>query len=188
MRRSPLRYSFVAVVAALAFAACSSSSKVSSTTTPVAGSVTSTTTGYPTQTTAGPTTTAGSTTTIGGSSVTGHTARATVAVETTKLGKVLVNNKGMTLYVWDSDKTTGKSSCTGTCAKIWPPVPVIGTPTYGAGLATSMFSVITRADGTKQLAVNGQPLYTFASDKKIKDVTGQGVGGFHAVGPKGKKY
>ena len=51
-----------------------------------------------------------------------------------------------------------------------------------------MFSVITRADGTKQLAVNGKALYTFASDKKIKDVTGQGVGGFHAVGPKGKQY
>jgi Secreted repeat of unknown function len=38
-----------------------------------------------------------------------------------------------------------------------------------------MFSVITCTDGTKQLAVNGKPLYTFASDTKPGDVKGQGV-------------
>jgi predicted lipoprotein with Yx(FWY)xxD motif len=183
MRRSNLRYALVAALAAFAFAACSSSSKVSSTTTPTTtGSVTSTTTAYATPTTAG------STTTTSGTSVTTHKTVATVSIETTKLGKVLADSKGLTLYVWDSDKAAGKSSCTGTCATIWPPVTATGTPTYGAGVAASMFSVITRADGTKQLAVNGKPLYTFASDKKSKDVTGQGVGGFHAVRPNGKKY
>ena len=101
---------------------------------------------------------------------------------------MLVNDKGLTLYVWDKDKTAGKSSCTGGCATIWPPVAVTGTPTYGTGVTASMFSVITRADGTKQLAVNGKALYTFSSDTKAKDVKGQGVGGFHAVQPNGTKY
>jgi len=183
MRRSSLRYVAVAALSALAVTACSSSSKVSSTTTPTpGGSVTSTTTGYVTMPTTGSTTAS--------TSRPGTTSGAvpTVSIETTTLGKLLVDGKGLTLYIWDNDKTAGKSSCAGSCATIWPPVPVTGTPTYGAGVAASLFSVITRTDGTKQLAVNGKPLYTFASDKKAKDVTGQGIGGFHVVQPNGKKY
>jgi predicted lipoprotein with Yx(FWY)xxD motif len=35
-------------------------------------------------------------------------------------GKVLTNDKGMTLYVFDKD-SGGKSPCNGPCAGNWPP-------------------------------------------------------------------
>ncbi len=112
----------------------------------------------------------------------------TVIIENTKLGPVLANSKGRTLYISVNDKTRGKSSCTGECAVIWPPLHITTKPTYGAGLKASLFTVITRSDHTKQLAVNGKPLYTFMSDTKAKQTTGEGVAGFFAVRPNGTKY
>jgi predicted lipoprotein with Yx(FWY)xxD motif len=55
---------------------------------------------------------------------------------------------------------------------------VTGPSTYAAGLTASKFTTITRSHGTKQLAYNGKPLYTFASDSAPGDTTGQGQGGF----------
>jgi len=153
------RWAALAALTAIALSACSSSSKAASTTTPAAP---------------GPATTAAPATTSNG----GTAATATVASAMTKLGVVLVDDKGMTLYTSSGDKTPGTSSCTGTCAKVWPPLTVTGTPTYAASLTASAFSTITRADGTTQLAYNGKPLYTFASDAAAGDTTGQGVGGF----------
>jgi predicted lipoprotein with Yx(FWY)xxD motif len=101
-----------------------------------------------------------------------------VSTATTKLGKVLVDSAGKTLYTSSGDTTPGSSSCTGGCATIWPPLAVTGTATYAAGLTASKFTTITRSDGTKQVAYNGKPLYTFASDSAPGDTTGQGVGGF----------
>ena len=112
---------------------------------------------------------------------------ASVGVSMTKLGDILVDGKGMTLYVFDGDTTAGKSSCNGCCASIWPPLVATGSETYAAGLSASMFSVVTRDDGSEQLAVNGKPLYLFASDKKPGDTTGQGVGTFYVVGKDGNK-
>ena len=104
-------------------------------------------------------------------------AHATVAISSTKLGQVLANSTGMTLYTYTKDKP-GISSCTGPCASVWPPLKVTGTPTYGPGLSASTFTTITRADGTKQLAANGKPLYLFSGDTAPGQTTGQGQGDF----------
>jgi predicted lipoprotein with Yx(FWY)xxD motif len=112
----------------------------------------------------------------------------TVMIETTALGKVLANSKGHTLYISINDKTPGKSSCTGGCATAWPPLHVTGKLTFGPGVKASMFKVITRADHTKQLAVNGKPLYTWFQDTKPKETTGEAVNGFYAVHPNGARY
>jgi predicted lipoprotein with Yx(FWY)xxD motif len=162
------------VVAALGVAACGSSSNDGSSSATTAGSEAATTT-----TSGGATTSSG-----GGAGVAGP---ATVALAQTSLGNILVDSDGMTLYIWDNDTTAGTSSCTGACASAWPPEAVTGTPTYGTGLNASMFSTITRDDGSKQLAVNGHPLYRWASDQKAGDTTGQGVNGFHVVGATGDK-
>jgi len=89
---------------------------------------------------------------------------------------VLVNSAGMTVYTYDKDEAgSGKSSCVGACAKNWPPVMAAGSP-------RPPYSVLTRADGSKQLAHGGKPLYTFVKDKKAGDKTGDGVGGvWHVV-------
>jgi predicted lipoprotein with Yx(FWY)xxD motif len=47
---------------------------------------------------------------------------------------------------------------------------------------------ITRDDGTKQVTLNGHPLYTYSGDSAAGDVAGQGVGGgWWVVGPDGAK-
>jgi predicted lipoprotein with Yx(FWY)xxD motif len=168
MPKAHLRFVAVAALAALVFAACSSSAKSVSTTTP---------------TTATSATTAPAT-----SATTTHaaapTTKVTVGVATTKLGKVLVNSAGMTLYLYSKDPGNGTSKCTGQCLTVWPPATVTGTPTYGPGTpAASAFSV----SPTKQLVVDGHPLYTFASDTAPGDTGGQGIGDFYAVGANGKK-
>jgi predicted lipoprotein with Yx(FWY)xxD motif len=93
----------------------------------------------------------------------------------------------MTLYVDENDKP-GKPACTGPCLQAWPPLVAPATPTYGAGVTASKYSTVTLSDGTKQLAVNGFPLYTWMNDTKPGDVTGQGVNHFYAVMASGTKY
>ena len=94
------------------------------------------------------------------------------ATKAGNLGTILVGPAGMTVYTFASDKGDGKSVCTGSCARKWPPVmPAAGTATPAAPL-----SIITRDDGTKQYAWKGKPLYYYAEDKKPGDTTGHEVG------------
>ena len=84
-----------------------------------------------------------------------------------KSNGVLVDAKGMTVYTFDKDSAdSGKSACNGTCAKNWPPVPA------GAAQPAAPYSVVTRDDGSKQLAYKGKPLYTFVKDTKPGDKAG----------------
>lgn len=90
-------------------------------------------------------------------------------------GKILVNAKGMTLYVFAADPK-GKSTCYKTCAKYWPPVLVAaGTqpPTTMTGIPGT-FGTTMRTGGTQQLTYDGAPLYTFLGDQKPGDMNGQG--------------
>jgi predicted lipoprotein with Yx(FWY)xxD motif len=100
--------------------------------------------------------------------------------------KILVDSDGMTLYVYEKDPS-GKVTCTGDCAKAWPPLYVTGTATYGDGLDASTFSTITGDDGDKQLAIDGHALYHWVNDKKAGDATGQDVNSFYVVGADGKQ-
>jgi len=86
-----------------------------------------------------------------------------------KADGILVNAAGMTVYTFDKDTAgSGKSVCNGPCAGIWPPVPV-------SGKVAEPYSVITRDDGSAQLAYKGKPLYLFASDKAAGDRNGDNV-------------
>jgi predicted lipoprotein with Yx(FWY)xxD motif len=93
----------------------------------------------------------------------------------------------MTLYVDENDKP-GAPACTGACLQAWPPLVAPASPTFGTGLTASKYTTVMAADGTKQLAVNGSPLYTWMGDKKAGDVTGQDVNGFYVVMTSGVKY
>ncbi|HET9203928.1 MAG TPA: hypothetical protein VFP67_12410 [Acidimicrobiia bacterium] len=92
----------------------------------------------------------------------------------TDLGAILVDGEGFTLYLFTND-TEGTSNCNEGCIENWPAVP--GDTTVGADLDASLFSTITRADGSEQLAVNGMPLYRYTPDEAPGDINGQGVGG-----------
>ena len=87
---------------------------------------------------------------------------------TKMMNGLLVNDAGMTLYMYDKDpKGAGKSVCNGKCAKNWPPLMA-----KVAEKASGEYSIITRDDGSKQWAYEGKPLYTWVKDEKPGEMTG----------------
>jgi len=94
---------------------------------------------------------------------------------TTSLGDVVVDDKGMVLYMYTKDTQGAQTStCTGGCAAAWPAALADTTPTT-TGITGTVGSIPT-ASGSKQLTLNGWPLYYYAKDKAAGDVLGQGVG------------
>ena len=115
----------------------------------------------------------------------------TVAVsDNGKLGKILVDGKGDTLYLFEKDTGT-TSMCSGACATNWPPLRAAGKPMAGSGATAAKLGTTMRSDGAAQVTYNGHPLYTFAGDQKSGDTSGQGVDAFGAewyvVSPAGSK-
>jgi predicted lipoprotein with Yx(FWY)xxD motif len=111
-----------------------------------------------------------------------------LATGKTSLGNVVVDGKGDTVYLFTKDTAnSGKSTCTGACATVWPAVTTTSaTPTVTG--VTGKVGTITLADGTMQVTLDGWPLYTFASDSAAGDVGGQGVMGiWWVVSPAGDK-
>jgi predicted lipoprotein with Yx(FWY)xxD motif len=104
----------------------------------------------------------------------------TVGVAKTDLGKVLVDSKGRTIYLFKKDQGT-KSTCFGECATDWPPLRVSGKPTVSSGAQASMVSTTSRADGRPQVTYNGHPLYLYEGDQKPGDTNGQGLTAFGAA-------
>ena len=83
-------------------------------------------------------------------------------------GGALVASNGMTLYTFDNDKAgSGKSVCNGPCAGLWPPLMASSTDQPAGD-----YSMVTRDDGSRQLAYKGKPLYFYKADVKAGDRTG----------------
>lgn len=102
------------------------------------------------------------------------------------LGKILVQGQGRTLYLFKRDGPDS-SSCTGACARVWPPAAVSGTPSVGAGVSRAKLTTIRRSDGARQLAYNGHPLYRFSEDTREGQLGGVGfLGTWFAVSPAGQ--
>jgi predicted lipoprotein with Yx(FWY)xxD motif len=104
---------------------------------------------------------------------------ATVALGKTKLGSILVDSKGITLYDFAQDKG-GTSSCYGACAALWPPLITKGKPVAGRGVRGSLLGTTKRKDGKLEVTYNGHPLYYFVTDRKRGQTTGQAVDQFGA--------
>jgi predicted lipoprotein with Yx(FWY)xxD motif len=98
---------------------------------------------------------------------------ATVAVASSRLGEILVDAEGRTLYAFTKDKGD-QSACSGECATNWP--ALTGTATAGTGAQASLLSTSMQPNGTSQVTYDGRPLYYFAGDAKPGDTNGQGVG------------
>ena len=114
----------------------------------------------------------------------------TVHVARTRLGKLLVDSRGRTLYLFKKDSGT-KSACLGACATAWPPLRAGRKPTVGSGAKASLVGTTRRSDGKPQVTYNGHPLYTFIMDKKAGDTKGQGFtafgGRWFVISPAGKQ-
>jgi predicted lipoprotein with Yx(FWY)xxD motif len=99
-----------------------------------------------------------------------------------KLGDILTDDRGMTLYVYKND-SPGKSACMGGCAQTWPAFTVddeTNLPTLASGV-TGKVAVIGAAGGKYQVTFNDMPLYFYAQDAKTGDTNGQGIGGAWSV-------
>ncbi len=106
-----------------------------------------------------------------------------------KYGPILVDGSGRTLYVFMKDVASSgtTSTCTGQCAKIWPPfVAASSSISAATGVTSNEIGTITRADGTKQVVYKNHPLYYFSKDSAPGQTNGQGVGGvWFVVSPDG---
>ncbi len=112
------------------------------------------------------------------------------ANSTAKLGTVVVDGQGYTLYRFDEDSAKpSTSNCSGECAQKWPPVLATpGTPLTVEGVAQETVGTINRPDGSIQLTLGGWPVYRYSGDTQPGATSGQGVGGtWAAVTPDGGK-
>ena len=107
----------------------------------------------------------------------GHATNVIFKIDTAA-GEVLSDKDGMALYTFDKDSRK-TSNCNGDCAVNWPPLLAAGTDHKNGKL-----SVIDRADGTRQWAYKGAPLYYWIGDTAPGDINGDGVGGvWHLAKP-----
>ncbi|WP_406194954.1 hypothetical protein OH807_06360 [Kitasatospora sp. NBC_01560] len=111
-----------------------------------------------------------------------------VAADSAALGAIVTDASGRTLYRFDKDTAKpSASTCTDACAAKWPPVTVQDKVDV-TGVSSALVGSVTRPDGSKQLTLNGWPLYRFAGDSAAGQVNGQGVGGtWFASTPEGRK-
>ncbi|MGW7004468.1 hypothetical protein ACWGCW_17015 [Streptomyces sp. NPDC054933] len=105
-----------------------------------------------------------------------------------RLGTIVTDGQGWTLYRFDADSANPSTSrCTGQCATVWPPEPAVSAA-HVHGVDHQLVGSVTRPDGTRQLTLNGWPLYRYAGDGKPGDTNGQNVlGAWHAATPQGRK-
>jgi predicted lipoprotein with Yx(FWY)xxD motif len=157
-RTRPLRLASVGAVAlaALALAACGSSSSKAATTNKPA--------------------------TTKAASATSSAAQLKLATaDVAGLGTILVNDKGMTLYILED--TAGKPvACTDAsgCTKVWPDVSLPkGTTAVVAGTGVDAALLGTTGDaGDLYATYGGFPVYTFAHDTTAGQANGQGLQSF----------
>ena len=102
---------------------------------------------------------------------------ARVQLAKTRLGTILVDSKGITLYDFVKDKGT-TSVCYSACAALWPPLLTTGKPIAGPGVRASLLGTTKRKDGKLEVTYGGHPLYYFVTDRKPGQTTGQGVNQF----------
>jgi predicted lipoprotein with Yx(FWY)xxD motif len=115
---------------------------------------------------------------------------ATVAVAGGKLGPILVDGSGRTLYLFEKDQPR-VSACSGACLAAWPVDQTGAAPKAGAGVRAALLGMIKRGDGTTQVTYNNHPLYYYAGDRTAGQVNGEGLAsfgaGWYAVSPAGSK-
>ena len=118
---------------------------------------------------AAPAASAGATTTTG----------KTLKISTAKVagvGTVLTTASGLTLYRFTKD-SPGVSTCTGACAKVWPPLLAAKGAHVSGPRGVKGLSLLKAGNGHWQVAFHKLPLYRFAGDKKKGQAHGQNVAG-----------
>ena len=118
----------------------------------------------------------------------------TVVVSTRKLpklGTILVNSKGLTLYMFVPDKQK-KVTCVGACAVVWPPLklPKGAKPVARGAAKQKLLGSDANPAGGRVVTYAKWPLYTYVPDTKPGVATGQALnlngGLWYVLAPSGK--
>lgn len=125
------------------------------------------------------TTAATTSTTASATSTTASSASNAVTISTRtvpKLGTILVDSAGRTLYVFAPDKRT-KVTCNPGCQAVWPPVklPSGHTPVAKGGVRASLLGSDPNPEGGRVVTYNGWPLYTYVADSAPGMAKGQAI-------------
>lgn len=94
------------------------------------------------------------------------------------VGPVLVDGRGLTLYLFETDQRGKPSRCYDICAVQWPPdvLPAgMTAPRAGPGVVGTLLGTAPRTDGTTQITYDGWPLYRWPPDKAPGQATGQAL-------------
>lgn len=100
------------------------------------------------------------------------TAALVKAATVAKVGKVLVDSKGYTLYYYTKDPKN-KDACTGSCAALWH--PLTATSASEKISSHSGFGTIHDPGGVLQVTYQGKPLFTYTGDTKPGEAKGEGL-------------
>jgi predicted lipoprotein with Yx(FWY)xxD motif len=100
-----------------------------------------------------------------------------VKVVDSDYGRVLANARGRALYLFTADHGNA-SSCSGDCAKAWPPYLVKAKPAAGSGARAGKIGVTRRGDGRLQATYAGHPVYFYEGDNEPGEVLCQAVNEF----------
>ena len=113
----------------------------------------------------------------GGTAATATPASAanSVAAATSKLGTILTDSQGRTLYLFTKD-SSGSSSCAGSCLSVWPAFDANGGAQAGTGVTPTLLGTASGSDA--QVTYNGHPLYYYVGDNKPGDTNGQDLNQF----------
>jgi predicted lipoprotein with Yx(FWY)xxD motif len=108
----------------------------------------------------------------------------TVQIRQTAKGKILVDGRGFTLYVYSRD-TRNHDACVHVsgCSSVWPVMKATGPLKAGSGVKSRLLGTI-KLGRTRQVTYAGHPLYHYIADSSPgqTDYVGQNVsGGFWYV-------
>lgn len=91
--------------------------------------------------------------------------RAELELRHTRLGALLVNSRGFTLYAFTRDGRN-HDACAQIphCLSTWRPVTTSASPIAGRGVRAGLIGTITLRGGIRQVTYAGHPLYTYIGD------------------------
>ena len=103
---------------------------------------------------------------------------ATVEIRESRLGRILVDESGHSLYSFTQDKAR-RSVCTSdflNCPTMWPPLTTTGRPHATGGAKAALLGTIRRTKPAgRQVTYNGHPVYRYIDDARAGDLEGQGL-------------
>lgn len=110
-----------------------------------------------------------------------------ITARTSQYGSILTDGTNRTIYLFTHDASSA-SACYGACAAAWPPVLTNGSPRRTGGL-TAALGTTRRRDGTVQVTYGGHPLYYYIHDVNPGQILCQNVvefgGTWLVVSPRG---